>query len=204
MEFNEKLQLLRNQKQLTQEQLAEKLFVSRTAISKWESGKGYPNIESLKCISEFFAVSIDELLSSDELITLAKNENSSNVNKIYSMLLGVLDIFAIAFIFLPLYAKEYDGYIYSVNLFKGTENTSINRIIYLVLFIALIFIGTTKIIVTYLQKERLIGSLTKVSIVINILAVLFAAETPNPYVTAFLFMLFIIKLFLIIKLVKIK
>ena len=62
MEFNEKLQQLRKQKNLTQEQLAEQLFVSRTAISKWESGKGYPNIESLKNISKFFSVSIDELL----------------------------------------------------------------------------------------------------------------------------------------------
>lgn len=54
MEFNEKLQQLRIGKNLTQQQLAEQLYVSRTAISKWESGKGYPNIESLKCISRFF------------------------------------------------------------------------------------------------------------------------------------------------------
>jgi len=40
--FNEKLQQLRKEKGLTQEQLAEELFVSRTAISKWESGRGYP------------------------------------------------------------------------------------------------------------------------------------------------------------------
>ena len=59
MEFNEKLQQLRTGKNLTQEQLAEQLYVSRTAISKWESGKGYPNIESLKCISKFFSVTID-------------------------------------------------------------------------------------------------------------------------------------------------
>ena len=51
MEFNEKLQQLRKQKGLTQEQLAEALFVSRTAVSKWESGRGYPNIESLKAIA---------------------------------------------------------------------------------------------------------------------------------------------------------
>ena len=50
MEFNEKLQELRRQKGLTQEKLAEKLYVSRTAVSKWESDRGYPNIESLKAI----------------------------------------------------------------------------------------------------------------------------------------------------------
>ena len=48
MELNEKLQELRKQKGLTQENLAEVLCVSRTAISKWESGRGYPNIDSLK------------------------------------------------------------------------------------------------------------------------------------------------------------
>lgn len=81
MEFNEKLQQLRTGKNLTQEQLAEQLYVSRTAISKWESGKGYPNIESLKCISKFFSVTIDELLSGEELITLAETENRSNLKK---------------------------------------------------------------------------------------------------------------------------
>lgn len=41
MEFHEKLQKLRSDEGLTQEELAEKLFVSRTAVSKWESGRGY-------------------------------------------------------------------------------------------------------------------------------------------------------------------
>ena len=45
MEFGEKVQKLRNQNKWTQEQLAEKLYVSRTTVSKWESGKGYPNID---------------------------------------------------------------------------------------------------------------------------------------------------------------
>ena len=46
MEFNEKLQQLRKSKGLTQEELAQAIYVSRTAVSKWESGRGYPNIES--------------------------------------------------------------------------------------------------------------------------------------------------------------
>ena len=50
MELSEKLQELRKEKGLTQEELAEALFVSRTAISKWESGRGVPNIESLKAM----------------------------------------------------------------------------------------------------------------------------------------------------------
>jgi transcriptional regulator with XRE-family HTH domain len=54
MEFGEKLQELRKNKDMTQEELAEALYVSRTAISKWESGRGYPSIDSLKEISRFF------------------------------------------------------------------------------------------------------------------------------------------------------
>ena len=72
MEFNEKLQELRKQRGLTQEELAELLYVSRTAISKWESGRGYPNIDSLKAISKYFSVSLDELLSSDAILTIAE------------------------------------------------------------------------------------------------------------------------------------
>ena len=123
MEFNEKLQQLRTGKNLTQEQLAEQLYVSRTAISKWESGKGYPNIESLKCISKFFSVTIDELLSGEELITLAETENRSNLKKIYSFIYGILDMMAVTFILLPLYGKLVDGYIYSVNLLSFTDTT---------------------------------------------------------------------------------
>ena len=60
---------------MTQEELAEALFVSRTAISKWESGRGYPSIDSLKEISSYFSVSIDDLLSEEQLIFIAEKEN---------------------------------------------------------------------------------------------------------------------------------
>jgi transcriptional regulator with XRE-family HTH domain len=67
MEFKQKLQQLRKEKGLTQEELANKLFVSRTAVSKWESGRGYPNIDSLKDIAKLFSVSIDEIFSSEQI-----------------------------------------------------------------------------------------------------------------------------------------
>jgi transcriptional regulator with XRE-family HTH domain len=81
MEFSEKIQELRNKNKLTQEQFAEKLYVSRTAVSKWESGKGYPSIDSLKYISKTFNISIDELLSIEEIIDIAKKENTYNLER---------------------------------------------------------------------------------------------------------------------------
>ena len=79
MEFHEKLQELRKSKGLTQEELSELLYVSRSAISKWESGIGYPSIDSLKQISQFFNISIDDLLTGDKILTIAKNENINNI-----------------------------------------------------------------------------------------------------------------------------
>ncbi len=82
MEFHEKLQELRKSRGLTQEELADALFVSRATISKWESGRGYPSIDSLKEISRYFSVSIDDLLSGEQLIFIAEKENKSNLNSV--------------------------------------------------------------------------------------------------------------------------
>ena len=74
MEFHEKIQILRKNRGMTQEELAEALFVSRTAVSKWESGRGYPSIDSLKEISGFFSITIDDLLSGEKLLSIAERE----------------------------------------------------------------------------------------------------------------------------------
>lgn len=63
MTFGQKLKKLRSDNNLTQEQLADMIFVTRTAISKWETDNGYPSIDSLKAISNLFGISIDELIS---------------------------------------------------------------------------------------------------------------------------------------------
>ena len=67
MTFGDKLKKLRLDNGLTQEELSEKIFVTRTAVSKWETGGGYPSIDSLKAISNLFGVSIDELISDADM-----------------------------------------------------------------------------------------------------------------------------------------
>ena len=62
MIFSEKLQLLRKSKGLTQENLAEKLDVSRQAVAKWESGQAYPDIGNLIAVSRLFHVTVDYLV----------------------------------------------------------------------------------------------------------------------------------------------
>ena len=151
MEFNEKLQALRKSRGLTQEELAEALFVSRTAISKWESGRGYPSIDSLKEISKYFSVTIDELMTGEKLISIAEKENKSNIQKLCDLLTGIVDLFSFILIVLPLYPNPINGYIYSVNLFAYTETTSFNRMLYWIMFLALVLVGAVKIIITQFE-----------------------------------------------------
>lgn len=106
MDFSEKLQALRKSRGLTQEELAAALFVSRTAISKWESGRGYPSIDSLKEISVFFSVSIDDLLSAEKLILIAEEEHRSGIQNILDFLFGTADLFSLLLIILPLDRKS--------------------------------------------------------------------------------------------------
>ena len=121
MEFNEKLQELRKRKGLTQEELAEELFVSRTAISKWESGRGYPNIDSLRSIAKFFSVTIDELLSGDEALRLAEEEQREKSRHFRALVFGLLDLGIAALLFLPFFGQRADGGVEGVSLLALTE-----------------------------------------------------------------------------------
>lgn len=82
MLFNEKLKKLRKGKKFTQEELAEKLNVSRQAITKWESGDGTPDIENLKQISILFNISIDELVKEDKNVTIENKEKYTYVEEL--------------------------------------------------------------------------------------------------------------------------
>ena len=105
MEFHEKLAELRKSKGLTQEELAGELFVSRTAISKWESGRGYPSIDSLKEISRYFSVTIDELICPKEMITAAEDDQKAIIGRYVSVICNTLDILTVVLLFLPLFGN---------------------------------------------------------------------------------------------------
>ena len=141
MEFGEKLQELRKKKGLTQEELAEALYVSRTAVSKWELGRGYPNIDSLKEISKFFSVSIDELLSGEKLLSIAEKENKSNIKNMCDLLFGIVDLFSLILIILPLYPNTIGDFVYSVNLLNYAQTSQFNKTICWVGFISLVLKG---------------------------------------------------------------
>ena len=203
MEFHEKLQELRKRRGLTQEELAEALYVSRTAISKWESGRGYPSIDSLKQISSYFSVTIDDLLSGEKLLSIAEKENKANMQRMCDLLFGVVDICFLLLIILPLYPYTVDGYVYSVNLFLYVETTGLNRMIHWIMIICFIIFGIIKIILTKYKTEKNHKVITDISMGVNILLVLFLAMAREAYAVTVAFLLLVIKGILYLKYIKI-
>jgi transcriptional regulator with XRE-family HTH domain len=202
MEFNEKLQSLRKSKGLTQEELAEALYVSRTAISKWESGRGYPSIDSLKDISNYFSVSIDDLLSGEKLISIAQTENKSNIRKMCDLALALIDILSFILVVLPLYPNEIDGFVYSVTLLEFTQTTRLNKAICWTMFIMLILIGIAKLILTKIKAVKGNKILTDVSMMLGALTVLFLAITRKANAVMVAFLLLVMKGIVLFKYVK--
>ena len=202
MEFHEKLQKLRKNRGLTQEELAEALYVSRTAVSKWESGRGYPSIDSLKEISNYFSVSIDDLLSGEKVLKIAEKENKYNIRAICDLLFGMVDVCSFMLILLPLYPNTVNGFVYSVNLLAYAETTSFNRVIYWVLFVSLIMVGAVKILLTKFRNEKKHKIVTGISMLLNILMVLFLAMAREAYAIVLAFMLLLIKVVVLLKYTK--
>ena len=199
MEFGEKIQKLRNQNNLTQEQLAEKLYVSRTAVSKWESNKGYPNIDSLKDIAKLFNKTIDELLSSEEIIDIAKRENTSNIKRTNNLIYGLLDIISILFIFLTLYAYRTENFVYSVSLISTNDISNIIKVSYIVILSILSLIGIAEIILNFIDNKKIQRIVNVISLIVETISILFFAISRQTYLTAIIFIILIIKIVVIIK-----
>lgn len=203
MEFHEKLQILRKERGLTQDDLAKKLYVSRTAVSKWESGRGYPSIDSLKEISSYFSVTIDELLSGEKLLSIAEKENKSNLRNICDLMIGMIDLGAILLIVLPLYPNVINESIYSVNLFNYISVTSFNYIVYWMMFLALIITGIAKIVFAKSELFNCNKVMSGISMGIGCVVVLFLGITREAYAVTMAFLLLMIKGIILSKYIKI-
>lgn len=133
------------------------------------------------------------------MVSLAKKENQSNIRHICDLLFGIVDLMNITLIILPLYPNLIDGYIYSVNLFAYTQTTSFNRMVYWVLFVALIVIGGLKVVLNQMRIERGREIITAISTGLSIITVLFLGMTREAYAITMAFLLLILKSILIFK-----
>ena len=95
MELGNKIKYYRGEKELSQEDLAERAYVSRQTISNWENNKSYPDINSIVLLSEIFEISIDYLIKGD-VEQMKKEINSEEVKKLnfYATIMAILMLVA--------------------------------------------------------------------------------------------------------------
>lgn len=193
MEFNEKLQELRKKKGLTQEELAQTLYVSRTAVSKWELGRGYPNIESLKEIARFFGVTIDELFSGKELLAVAEEDKKRTKKKFLDLVYGLLDISMVMLFFLPLFAGKENGEIQSVSLIALYGVREYLKAAYFINVLASVITGSMTLALQNCNRKFWLKIKVPLSQTVGaILALLFIISS-QPYAAVFAFVLLGIK-----------
>ena len=197
MEFNEKLQELRKQKGLTQEELAEALFVSRTAISKWESGRGYPNIDSLKAIANFFEVTVDELLSGEEILSIAEEDNKRNAKHFRALVFGLLDISNAMFLFIPFFGQKLSGIIQTVSLLSLTQISPYLKVIYYIITIGIIISGVLNLLLQNFDIKFWVQNKTTISLILNIICVILFVISLQPYPSIYLLILLTIKVLIL-------
>ena len=199
MEFNEKLQKLRKNKGLTQEALAEALFVSRTAVSKWESGRGYPGIDSLKEISRFFSVTIDELICPEEIISAAEQEKHAFAGRTISFISNALDLLTAILLFLPVFGNGEDSPV-AVSLFSLTGVHSWVRNVFLITIGITALNGLSGVILLHFDKPVWNRHRLYTGMVLSVLGVAVFITTRQPYAGIFYFAVLVIKTFGIMKL----
>lgn len=198
MEFNEKLKTLRKQKGLTQEELAEALFVSRTAVSKWESGRGYPSIDSLKAIASFFSVTLDELISGSEPES-APEESAPQEPCLCSRLLIWLDLSAAAFLFLPLFAQQEADGVRAVSLLFLSDAAPYMKGAYLTAVACMLLSGLIRLLPPERCPAFLSRSKCAFSFLPNAASLLLLILGRQPYAAAFAFILLVIRVFPLVK-----
>ena len=191
MEFHEKLQELRRQKGLTQEELAQAIYVSRAAVSKWESARGYPNIDSLKAIAKFYDVTVDALLSGEEILTIAQEDSQQ---KTRNLVFGLLDVSVALFFLFPFFGQESDGIIQEVPLLELTQLQPWLQGLYFAVVLAIIAVG----VFTLATQTRTTKSWA-VSLSCNAAGALLFILSRQPYAAVLLFIFLTIKGFLLAK-----
>ena len=199
MEFNEKLQELRKNKGLTQEELAQILYVSRTAISKWESGRGFPNIESLKSISKYFSVSLDELLSNEEILIIAEEDTKVRESNIRDLIYGLLDCGIGLLLFLPLFGQKSFEIIQEVSLINLSNIQPYLLILYYAVVIGLVLFGVLTLALQNCRQTIWNKYKYTISLVLSSFGVFLFIISQQPYASILTFVFLVIKALMLIK-----
>ena len=199
MEFCEKLQELRKKHRLTQEELAEQLYVSRTAISKWESGRGYPSIDSLKAIAKYFSVSVDDLLSGDTVLAIAEEDRKQREKRSRTLVFGLLDCSAGLLLFLPFFCIRSNNTAQAVSLLSLVPAAPYTKPLFLVAVISLTLCGIAVLALQNAELPVWQRNREKVSLCLSMVVVFLFVVGLQPYAAVFVLTLLVTKALLLIK-----
>lgn len=191
MEFHETLQALRKQRAMTQEELAGALFVSRTAVSKWESGRGYPNIDSLKAIAGFFGVTVDALLSGDAPLSAAETDTRRREGRLRDLVFGLLDCSAALFLFLPFFVQRAGGALQAGSLLSLPAMAPYLRAGY--------FTAVAAMVLTGILTLALQGRFRKLSLALGGAGTLLCIISLQPYAATLLLASLAVKMLMLIR-----
>ncbi|MBQ3483769.1 MAG: helix-turn-helix transcriptional regulator [Clostridia bacterium] len=199
MELNRKLQELRKQRGLTQEELARALYVSRTAVSKWESGRGYPSLDSLREIARFFSLTVDELLSGDELLAVAERAQRQEKKRFCDLVYGLLDLGALLLLFLPFFALRTGDTVEQASLLALGHIPTYLKVAYFVLVIAMAVTGVALLALQDCRAMLWQRSKIGLSFALHLALVLLLIVSRQPYAAVFVFLLLAIKTLVLIR-----
>ena len=133
MELGKQIKTYRQEANMSQEELAYRVYVSRQTISNWENDKCYPDVKSLILLGEIFHVSLDKLIKGDvdimkEVIKKEEVEKMNRYGVIYTVALGITVVSAVPlFIWLGMWAFIPWGIIYAVALYWGIKVEKVKK-----------------------------------------------------------------------------
>ena len=162
-------------------------------------GQGIPSIDSLKAIANFFSVSIDELLSGEELLTLAEEDHKQKNRHLLDLVFGLVDLSVLLILFLPLFGQKTDGGVVSVSLIAFCSASPLLQFVYYDFVSSCVIMGVLLLALQNSTHTFWLRSKTKLSLILNIFGVFLFIVSTQVYVAVFLFVLLIIKVSMLLK-----
>ena len=190
MELSEKIQKIRKDRGLTQEQFAQELFVSRTAVSKWETGRGTPSMDSLQMIAKLYGATLDDLLCAEDIVAIAENENKENLHRFAVNMDGMCNIAAVVGMLLPLYKVQQDGTFYSVPLYQFDGWLSL---LYWLLPALMALCGAAELLCCCSERETCKQAARMSGFLLNVAAIVLLILSGQPYPAVLFLALLLLK-----------
>lgn len=179
MELGKQIKKYRQENELSQEELADRIYVSRQTISNWENDKNYPDVNSLLLLSEVFQISLDELIKGDidrmkEIINKEEISKFNHYSKIYTFILIIVIVSAVPqFIWLDYWGFIIWGIICVIAMYYALKIEKIKKENNVQTYKEILAFSEGKLL-DEIQKQREIGKRPYQKVLIIIISIILA------------------------------